>query len=818
MARWLAWLTLAWCASATAGSIPGARFEVHWPGLVSTADVVVESSLPDVKHGLRLGNGDIAVSVFGPPGLLTFQVGKNDLWDYRDSMEFRKLRTHQDFLAFYTNSARPPIGTGYLTALDDPWNQDIRQTYLDPAPTIKPAGQIRFRNSSLTETNFNARLSLWNAEAAATLGLRQSADVHAYVSYARDLIVIEYAPGTTQQFDIELARHKDSTGLIHAAPEFGASGRDLWVRYRFPADPLNYPRGFEYVMRARILRGDTVTPAVNTNFATVSQWVWERGTRPTTEGVAVARVTASAPVTVLVSVVTTRDAANPLERARRNLDSAARLPAEELCREHQSFWHDFWRKSFVQLPEQPYLMKHWFFSQYLLACSWRAGRVAPGLFGAWTWEDFPGFGNDYHWDYNMQQAIWGAYSSNHPEQTVPYEEAALALLPTAMKNARDVYGIRGAKFFLSSYPRIYRQNPFPLVHYDQMMSLNAWVAHPFWWRFLYSQDRQYLARRAYPLMKECARFYEAYLTRASDGRYDIWPTAAWDVYLSPHLKLNKNCHMDLAFIKGLMKACVSASELLRTDPSERARWSHIAANLRDYPIANTPEGDVFAPFEGSGQNTYLYPTSTMAIFPGDDIGLHTPGELRDIARRTAQHDVYRGAGEQLLKAMAKVRLGSNELEAYEKVTRETTLPNMGWIIHGWDRNTWVHQCGFPILINESILQSYTGTLRVAPVRLGQPVRFGQLRAVGGFLVSGEIRPDNTAAYLAIQSEAGKRCQLIRPWPGEEPVRVRRFPTRRPVRTVSENGTISFETRKGETYIVDRPKTPWEEQPTLTIGN
>jgi len=37
--------------------------------------------------------------------------------------------------------------------------------------------------------------------------------------------------------DIELARHKDSTGVIPTGPEFGAEGRNVWVRYQFPPDP-----------------------------------------------------------------------------------------------------------------------------------------------------------------------------------------------------------------------------------------------------------------------------------------------------------------------------------------------------------------------------------------------------------------------------------------------------------------------------------------------------------------------------------------------------------------------------------------------------
>src|SRR4051812_17211968 len=290
--RWLACIGLVACLEVQGSSIPGTRFKVDWPRLISASDVIVTAPLPDVNHGLRLGNGDLGISVYGSPNLLTFHVGKNDLWDYRDAMEGKKLRTHQDFLAHYTNSAKPPIGPGYLTALDDPWNQDIRQTYIDPAPSMKPAGQIRFRNASVSGTKFNARLSLWDAELSATLGDQKKVEARAFVSYARDLMVIEYNPTEREEFDIELARHQDATGLISNAPEFGAAGREMWVRYRFPADPLNYPNGFEYVMCARVLGGESVATEIITNFATITQWVWEKGQPKTREGVAVAHMAA----------------------------------------------------------------------------------------------------------------------------------------------------------------------------------------------------------------------------------------------------------------------------------------------------------------------------------------------------------------------------------------------------------------------------------------------------------------------------------------------------------------------------------------------
>jgi hypothetical protein len=792
----------------------GTRMKVDWPRLISAQDIELDSPPVDSYQGLLLGNGDIAVSLFGRPELLTLHVGKNDLWDYRDPMDLKRPVTHEEFLAKYADTSMPPLNNYLTHEAVDAHNVDIRRTYEAPMPSSKPAGQIRFRTKAREGATYRARLDLWDAEVRATTGSSKAA-LRAFVAYPQNLIAVVFAPGDAVEFDVELARHADCTGTIPGGPELGAQGRDMWIRYKFPADALTYPNGFEYAMYGRLLGGEADVEVVK-KFATISQAIWRVGTASTqpvetVESACVAHVKSPRPVTLLVAVITTRDDPRPFERARQVVDSAEKRGLVELQREHRDWWHEFWKQSFVELSGETFLNRQWYFNQYLLACSQRPGRVAPGLFGAWAWEDFPLFGNDYHWDYNMQQAVWGVFSSNHLEHVGPYEDAALALLPAAIADARETYGIDGAKFFLTSYPRIYRHNPFPLLHYDKMMSLNGWVAHPLWWKYLYTQDREYLRTRAYPLMRECARFYERYLTAGRDGRFEIWPTAAWDVDFTPHLKFNRNFPMDLSFVKYLLRACSTASEVLDVDSDLRARWTNIAENLTEYPTADGAAGKVFSAYPGASPG-YHFPLETMMIFPGDDIGLHSPAPLRETALRTLAPMTYSG-DEQLLKAMMRVRMGVDDADAFKRQLRVTTRPN-GTRFYAGQSFFWIHSCGDPIWTNESLLQSYTGKLRLAPIKRKTSAQFSGLRAVGGFLVGGEICPDGELSYAAIKSEAGVTCQLVRPWEGA--IRVRELTSMKPIDVKEPNGVLVFETNPGATYIVDRLSDPWELIPVAKI--
>jgi alpha-L-fucosidase 2 len=100
------------------------------------------------------------------------------------------------------------------------------------------------------------------------------------------------------------------------------------------------------------------------------------------------------------------------------------------------------------------------------------------------------------------------------------------------------------------------------------------------------------------------------------------------------------------------------------------------------------------------------------------------------------------------------------------------------------------------------------------VKLKNTARFARLRTVGGFLLSGEILSGGKVSYLAITSEAGVPCELVRPWDG--PVRVRRLDSLKALTVAEKNGVLTFPTAAGTTYVVDRPDQPWEAQPITVV--
>jgi hypothetical protein len=618
------------------------------------------------------------------------------------------------------------------------------------------------------------------------------------------------------------------------------------VRYQFPPDPDTYPAGFEYVMLGRVIGGEVVKAEVVREFAELpglggnnNQLAGDWKTKTRKEGVARLRMKSAAPVTFLTAVFTTRDDKNPLQAARAAMDAAERAGMPELRREQAQAWHDFWQRSFVQLDGRDFLNQQWFLSLYHLASATKPGSVGPGLFGPWAQQDFPNWGNDRHWDYNVQAALWGSFSCNHLELTKAYNDEIFDLLPCAQMMVRDYYGnIGGAKFPIVGWPRKYTAPVSSRKSEFTSTWVNGFVAQPLWWYYQHSQDKTFLRDKGYPVIKACAEFYEKFVQLAPDGKYDMPPTAVWDLaFMVPDAK---NSTIDLAFAKMLLRTAVAASTELGVDEDRRANWEHVAANLRGYgttvidgknlkpvvhnfapPLYTTqdfPSGEVLVAYENYPVIQYHLSPWTMPIFPAGEFGLHSPPKDRELALRTVQITPYYLWDDLVMLSMAAVRLGQDQLDVFEKHTR--------FILHENGCQTYprgvfasehifMHFLGWPVVINESLVQSYTGQIRVAPVKLKNTARFARLRTEGAFLLSGEIQSGGKVSYLAITSEAGVPCQLVRPWDGA--VRVRRLDSMEAVTATEKDGVLTFPTTAGTTYVVDRPDAPWEAQPVTDIA-
>lgn len=120
---------------------------------------------------------------------------------------------------------------------------------------------------------------------------------------------------------------------------------------------------------------------------------------------------------------------------------------------------------------------------------------------------------------------------------------------------------------------------------------------------------------------------------------------------------------------------------------------------------------------------------------------------------------------------------------------------------------------FMTTINEMLLQSIGGKIRVFPATpLDWPVRF-TLHAEGGFVVTSE--KTDKVKYVAITSNHGKQCCLVNPWPENIDIRVFDSTSQKSIAFTSDN-EIVFSTKKGHIYIVEDATKPLSSFKQISI--
>jgi alpha-L-fucosidase 2 len=501
--------------------------------------------------------------------------------------------------------------------------------------------------------------------------------------------------------------------------------------------------------------------------------------------------------------------------ARRELNRLALTAASDIQRSSEAQWRKFWSHSAIQLQDKE-LERIWYHNQYFLACCLRPGKVAPGLFGNWcTTKIGTDWHGDYHMDYNCQQVFWGVFSSNHVEQHMPYVELSQNLMQMSERFAREKIGLPGACFPLSAFPVPSQAVPVPAPFYAYMMSMTPWTVQSLWWQYLYTQDVDYL-RRVYPMLRAAAQFMAAYAKKGEDGKYHIIPTVSPENWgCTVDFRLNKDCIMDLALTQFLLDAAIEGSNILSLDGEAKIHWQEIREHLASYPKAKGPYGEVWLDVvDAPVEHVYNVPATLAPVFPAEQVGLGRGASDWDIARRTAQVVRLEGGNDLVFQPLIRARLGMLDLDWFKREVRYCTLPNgvangrVREVVGRYRDSTdfdfmmhmgfWTENFSLPVVINECMMQSYTGTIRLFPNtnNLG-PAHFENLRAAGAFLVSGAY-DGTTVTQLSLLSEKGNPVRLARPW-GPKAIQVTHVRDARPVAVRVEEDSLVFDTEPGERY-------------------
>jgi alpha-L-fucosidase 2 len=501
----------------------------------------------------------------------------------------------------------------------------------------------------------------------------------------------------------------------------------------------------------------------------------------------------------------------------RSVAEASKIFFDDLKHRSEAHWREFWSASAVNILDKK-LERIWYHNQYFLACCVRKHKTAPGLFANWSYGEIgSAWHSDYHLDYNCQQVYWGVFSSNHVDMHQPYVELIENLRPMSEKFAQDSFKLRGAFFPLSAYPVPSQIVPYPVPPWGYQICMTPWAVQSLWWQFLYTRDEKYLVR-VYPAMRSATRFLAAYLIKEDDGFYHVFPSISSENWgFTVDFKHNKDCILDLVLIKFVLDAMVSASTLLGQDVEERQHWKEISTNIAPYPKAQGPFGEVWLDISNAPpEHVYNVPITLAPVFPGEQVGLDTGRKYLDIAILTAETMRLEGGNDLVSQPLIRARLGILDLDWFKKQIVYCMLPDgvsndrLREVGGRYSLTTdfdflmrmglWCENFAVPMVLNECMLQSYTGTIRLFPntLNLG-PASFENLRAVGAFLVSA-THDGRHVVRFEVFSEKGVQLVFVNPW-GQKPLRITRLRGGKRIEVQNQEDLWSAQTEAGERYAI-----------------
>jgi len=735
---------------------------------------MTDESIPTMKveascnwyEGVPLGNGDLGVIVYASEDALLFGVGKNDFWDRRLGTDIQP-------------EPKPVCSINVWSRAED--------------GSTRRLGKIRHS------------LDLGKAELSTTVDdMRFSTRVQR----DRNVVVLDIS-GLPLGTKICLQRHSDTTGTGVEPPRFTISRGEGIITQDLPPE-TTYPEGFRCAISGFLVGGGQ--PRLMDD-----GMVWEM------EGKGV----------FLVSVSTTRDCADPDAESRRLLRES-RENLVKMRNVHYDGWRRFWSRSSIWV-DDPEMYHLWYKWMYMLGSTTKPGAIAPGLFSPWIVEDRSMWHGSYTIDYNFEQTYCSALSSNHAELMEPYFATVERMIPAAGRLA-EKHGVDGLLFPHEMFP--VELDEWPDCYTNVVETL--WLVQHFWEHFLYTRNQLFLTERCFPILAACADLVVS-LTRVDPGGAMVVPY--YNSLEHPTLPGARNGTPILALSRYILKAAIEGARILGEE--ERIpRWGEVLERLPTYPRSRNQMGKIFVDCESEDELYNVSPpvelikngvrpsklegnhgawmyyniaNSLMPVWPAGEIDSDSPTDDFLTAIRTWMTIKLEGFNNLVSHYVVAARLGIIPYREFMIDIRERRLPNgfetiranrltpefdydTGYFAY-WTYGIYVENCGIPLVINEMMLQSLGGVIKVFPAF--DPYRrawFRNLLAIGGFLVSAEV-DRGFVKWIEIEATEPGECRIRLPWP-DQAFSIKNTGTGLGITYSNEGNEVTFSTNVGKVYRLE----------------
>lgn len=254
-----------------------------------------------------------------------------------------------------------------------------------------------------------------------------------------------------------------------------------------------------------------------------------------------------------------------------------------------------------------------------------------------------GWSCDYHLDINTQMNYYPTEVVNLADSHLPLMRYIEDLSQAGKSTARDLYGSKGwvAHVFSNVWG-------FTAPGWETSWGLNVtgglWIATHLMEHYEYSQDRVFLERQAYPVLKEAAEFFLDYMTiHPKYGWLVTGPSNSPENSFYPAdssegaQRLSMGSTMDQVLVQDLFEFCLKSAVLLDTDLELQLKLKEAMAKLPPLQIGKRGQLQEWLEDYEEAQPEHRHLAHLFALYPSNQITPDRTPELSAAARVTLEN-------------------------------------------------------------------------------------------------------------------------------------------------------------------------------------